>query len=374
MKILALESFYTSSHKVWLDGLKAHSSHTIDLLTLKGRHWKWRMHHGAYSLSLMIKETSNPYDVILASDMIDVAVLRGLLSADDKEKWYNKVPIFTYFHENQLTYPWSENDQDVQLKRDTHYAWINIMSAVSSDHIIFNSRYHKNSFIDAIPGYMKRFPDYNTYEFLEHIKNNSSILPIGLSLDPLLRLKNTANDIPIILWNHRWEYDKNPTLFFNTLEKIKAKGMHFKLIIAGENYAKIPEIFLKAENQFKEEIIHFGYAETRSEYLALLAKADIVPVTSNQDFFGISAVEAIAAGCYPLLPNRLAFPEHLSEDQVYYKNDIELEEKLKIVIKDRIDLAPNNFRDEISKYNWSNLITNYDKTLERLVFYSDSKR
>ena len=56
-------------------------------------------------------------------------------------------PIVIYFHENQFTYPWSPNDKDVELQRDKHYGFINYSSALSADHVYFNSQFHLNSFL-----------------------------------------------------------------------------------------------------------------------------------------------------------------------------------------------------------------------------------
>jgi len=116
---------------------------------------------------------------------------------------------------------------------------------------------------------------------------------------------------PRILWNHRWEYDKNPTLFFDTLVSLSEQGVQFELVILGSATSKVPDIFKSSMEKLAGRIIHSGYLDSKDDYNQMLQSCTHLPVTSNQDFFGISAVEAIAQGCIPLLPKRLAFVEHL---------------------------------------------------------------
>ena len=47
MKILALEPYYGGSHKYFIDGLIAGSSHQWQLLTLPDSAWRWRLRHAA---------------------------------------------------------------------------------------------------------------------------------------------------------------------------------------------------------------------------------------------------------------------------------------------------------------------------------------
>ncbi|MBT8189136.1 MAG: DUF3524 domain-containing protein, partial [Bacteroidia bacterium] len=51
LSILILEPYYTGSHKKWADDIDNHSDHTIELITMPGRFWKWRMEGSAIYLS-----------------------------------------------------------------------------------------------------------------------------------------------------------------------------------------------------------------------------------------------------------------------------------------------------------------------------------
>ena len=51
MNILLIESYYTGSHKQWIDSYGKYSNHNIQILSLPGKKWKWRMHGGAVTLA-----------------------------------------------------------------------------------------------------------------------------------------------------------------------------------------------------------------------------------------------------------------------------------------------------------------------------------
>ena len=165
MNVLFLEPFYTGSHKSWIEGIKKNSKHEISVLEMPGRFWKWRMHGGSVYLGKKFNGLQREPDLIVASDMID---LSGFLALTRKKS--SSIPCVVYFHENQLTYPWSPDDRDIINNRDKHYGFINYISALSADRVLFNSSFHMESFIEALPLILKHFPDFNEIHTIDEIK------------------------------------------------------------------------------------------------------------------------------------------------------------------------------------------------------------
>ncbi|MAV96235.1 MAG: glycosyl transferase family 1, partial [Candidatus Marinimicrobia bacterium] len=155
MNILLIEPYHTGSHKQWAEGYISHSSHNVKILHMKGQFWKWRMHGGAVTLARKFNKMKWKPDLIFATDMLDLTTFLSLT----REK-SSGIPTAIYFHENQLSYPWSPDDRDIQNKRDSHYGFINYSSALSADKVFFNSEFHMKSFLEALQPFLKQFPDY----------------------------------------------------------------------------------------------------------------------------------------------------------------------------------------------------------------------
>ena len=82
MLVYLIEPFLTGSHQSWAEGLQRHSQHEIRIFGLPGRYWKWRMHGGAVSLANKtlehMSDSNEQPDLVLATDMLDVATFRAL--------------------------------------------------------------------------------------------------------------------------------------------------------------------------------------------------------------------------------------------------------------------------------------------------------
>lgn len=373
MKILLIESFFTGSHRQWAEGFQKYSCHEVEILCLKGRHWKWRMFGGAVSLANDFLKGDFQPDLILATDMLDLSTFLGLTRARTQN-----IPIVLYFHENQITYPWAGDSGGADAELNRQYGFINYTSALAADQVFFNSDYHRQSFREGLTSFLKGFPDRKELQNVEVISQKSRVLYLGLDLKALDgAYKKKQFEVPVLLWNHRWEYDKNPDLFFESLFRLKQEGIAYKLIVLGESYGKVPAVFKEAQSQLEEDIIYFGYAKNRQEYAELLHTADILPVTSHQDFFGGSIVEAIYCHCFPLLPDRLAYPEHIPEtfkDRHIYAGDQNFYEALKkIILEKPYWNAGETYKNFVTQYDWSTLAANYDEALENAIDKSEHK-
>ncbi len=360
MKILLVEPYYTGSHEAWAAGYAQHSQHQVDILSLPGRFWKWRMHGGAVTLARQFLDSDLAPALILATDMLDLTTFLALT-----RQRTTGIPTALYFHENQLTYPWSPTDRDIARKRDKHYGFINYTSALAADLVLFNSGYHLESFLEALPKLLKHFPDYNEFNSVEQIRARSQVLPLGLNLRRFDEFGPAhPNGKPLILWGHRWEYDKGPEEFFRALTVLSGRGLDFELVVLGENFSRQPDVFLTAKKTLDRHIMHFGYVDSFAEYARWVWQADILPVTSNQDFFGASVVEALYCGCFPLLPRRLAYPTIIPEAyhaRCFYEDFDDLVARLSEAMTHIEQPRRFTLREVVAQYDWQTQSQRYDQ-------------
>ena len=370
MKILLVEPFFTGSHACWAKGYRKYSGHDVNILDLNGQFWKWRMHGGAITLAKRFLSSKARYDMILVTDMLDLTIFQALT----RSKTHN-IPFAIYFHENQMSYPWSTSDRDVINKRDRHYSFINFCSALTANQVYFNSYFHKNVFLCELKRLLKGFPDHNELESIETITNKSNVLQLGFDFALFDNFKEEKkNAKPLILWNHRWEYDKNPKDFFDALYFLDQKGIEFEIAILGENFRQKPDEFLIAKDRLGGKIIHFGYVKEFSLYAEWLWLADIIPITSNHDFFCASLFESMYCNCYPILPNRLVFPEHIPDQfhkEFIYNNKKELIDKLEFAILNIEQIRKRNVNRLVKMYNWTHMVSIYDNHFNDLVWQND---
>jgi glycosyltransferase involved in cell wall biosynthesis len=272
--------------------------------------------------------------------MMDVAQFRV-------RSGFPQVPTVLYMHENQLTYDRSRPD----LARGA----INWRSVESADRVVFNSQFHRDDFFGAAPQLGV------TAIAADRAHGISLVLPVGI--EPFFRLPaRRVGGPPVVLWNHRWEADKDPDAFVEAL--MQSTDLELRLVLAGEG--RPPARLL---DSFGPRVLHAGFAP-EATYRKLLQRSDIVVSTARQEFFGVSVAEAMAGGAVPLVPNRLAYPELLGPDLAacLYEPGT-LAARLRSWVTDRgvIEALRPTAQQAGRRFDWRKVAPRYDVLIDEMA-------
>jgi len=361
-----LSPYHGGSHQAWAEGLRENSSHNIELLTLPDRFWKWRMHGGAITLAREYRALGKRSECIMATDMLDLTTFLALT-----RPLTSSIPTILYMHENQLTYPLPDDPEEGPMRRqkgerDLHYGFINVASMLAADLVLFNSEYHRLELLGALPEFLKHFPDYNEFEILKSIQEKSQIVPVGVDLARFetQRTELDTTEPPLILWNHRWEYDKDPARFFKTLYQVQASGFPFRLALCGRSFRQQPAEFSEAIEKLSQNIIHVGYADEET-YRRLLWESAISLSTASHEFFGVSTIEAIYCHSFPILPLSLNYPALIPlefHSQCLYSSQEELYSILLWALSHpgETRIISMKLSEHVSIYDWQRVSQQYD--------------
>jgi glycosyltransferase involved in cell wall biosynthesis len=297
MQVLLLSAYEAVSHRYWAQSLMTQLNEVSwTLLSLPPRHFAWRIRGNPLSWMLKEHATLNQhFDVVLATSMVDLATLIGLFPHLGHAK------KIVYFHENQFAYPES-SDQMPQVEAKM----VNLYTALAADTVVFNSAYNRDSFIDGARAFLKKMPEnLPAFKPLEVLRACAHVLPVPI---PASRTAQHLRTIPQrIVWNHRWEYDKNPDDFFTVLYALSEANVSFELAVLGQRFRHTPAIFAKAEQRLAKHIVAWG-PQPEQMYRELLDSAGIVISTTWHEFQGLAIMEAAQRGALPLVPDRLCFP------------------------------------------------------------------
>jgi glycosyltransferase involved in cell wall biosynthesis len=358
LKIAAIETFYGGSHRVFIDGLIRHSRHNINLFTLSDQNWRSRMKHSALEIFQNV-DNLGEFDLIFATSLCNVAELKALLGQTCP-------PIVLYVHENQHTYP-----RNIRQKRDFQVEWIDFMNTVTADFVVYNSEFHRNSYHRSLREFIQKIPNTTILSeyWIKRTQERSATLYPGTDAPDNLSKRTSINNVPRIIWNHRWEYDKQPTIFLKTLIQCIDAGYDFELILLGKSPSATSNKYKILINQLSKHIIHYDYVESREDYFSLLASGDIVVSTAIQENFGLSIVEAIQCGCFPLLPNRLSYPELIPKEyhnSVLYNTNNDFFSRLVTIIEKKL-FSQKDLCEKFMIHRWENRIDDYDNLFNTLL-------
>jgi len=375
LRVLALEPYYGGSHRAVLDGLVERLTQlgfSFDVLTLPARKWKWRMRGSAITMAEEARvlartwhemhpdgapgglHPDQPWDLVYASTFLNLAEFVAL--AGDAVAGVRRI---VYFHENQLLYPVRHT-----AEWDFQFPLTNITSALAADRCLFNTRYNLDGFLAEIPGFLKGFPDHQPKGVAERIAARSEVLAPPFDPAPFDAAPPVRGPRPRIVWPHRWEHDKDPEAFFSAVSVLAAEGLDFEVAIAGQSFRETEALMAEAAAVLGDRLVHLGQPEGREAYARLLASADIAVSTARNEFFGLAMIEACYAGCAPLVPDRLAYPE-LYPREMRYADEQELVSRLRTLLVERPPAG--TARTLAEPYMFEALVRRYAEVFERVA-------
>lgn len=362
--ILFIEPFYDGSHKQFIDTLidgLALNRDQYQLVTMTGKKWHWRARTSALHLSEQVPEVVG-FDTLLTSSVTPLADLLALRPD------LNPLHKLFYCHENQLVYPVRKGDSSA---RDFQYGYNQILSCLVADSVLFNSAYNMNSFLSRVDSFLRRQPDYKpTSSVADRLRRKSRVLYYPLLFPPHCLAEygrrdfgDRTNELHII-WPHRWEHDKNPEEFFNVIERLFSDGEQFSVSVIGQTFEDNPEVFARARHVLSDRVRFWGFQPSQQQFWHALASADVVVSTAIHEFFGVSVLQAMAVGCWPLCPRRLVYPELLQPDQLYSNSDQLLRRLKKLCRRPQlVRAAAGKVREQALRFSWSELQQQYRNIL-----------
>lgn len=363
VRIYLLEPYFTGSHRQWAEGLQAHSSHEVHLVTHQGRFWKWRLEGGFVTIAEALREAvagHGPPDLLLASSMVDLAGLLGLV-----RRWAADAPAAVYFHENQVTYP-----EVGRTRVEAALGLRNWSSLLAADGAAFNSEFHRSAFFEAVPAFLGAFPDLRHDHLIPTARERSAVVPVGVDLRRLDPPRRKGGPVTV-LWNHRWDSDKGVDVALDTLATLAGENLEFRVVLAGEAFVDQPAEHHEAISALGDRVVDLGYLG-ESEYVDALRSADVVISAARQEFFGVSVVEAMYAGAFPVLPGRLVYPERIPPElhgRCLYRSTAGFVDRLRWVIGHPAEAREigAELSREAARFDWAEVGPRTDAWLESLM-------
>lgn len=159
--------------------------------------------------------------------------------------------------------------------------------SLCADIVLFNSWFNRNSFLENIKKVIKLLPDCRPHNLRERIEMKSQVLYFPVSFPKNITVQKSSTILHIV-WPHRWEFDKGPEDFFETILKLKKDNHKFRLSVLGETFNIVPEIFDSIKKDLSNEIVHYGFLKSKEEFFKVLSMSHVVVSTAKHEFFGVS--------------------------------------------------------------------------------------
>jgi alpha-1,3-mannosyltransferase len=189
---------------------------------------------------------------------------------------------------------------------------------------------------------LSKFVDYTVFisaldaKQLSPLAKKGSVIPNGVEMNELASIPFSKKKNNQLIFVGRLSKNKRVDHLIESFARVVKEVPCVKLTIVGEDWEKIQQSLEKrAKKLFVEKNITFCGSTTDKKLLEKYTESSVFVSASEYEGFGISAVEAMAAGCIPCLNSIPTFREFTKKERgfaVDFSNPEESSQKLKEII------------------------------------------
>jgi hypothetical protein len=290
LDILALEPFYGGARKAMLETMIHHSRHRWTLLKLPPRRMERRLAAAAnWFAEQLSRHWVGRVDLVFTSEAMNLSDLIRLLPDVEKK------PSVVYFHDNQLPDPppVKMNARDV----------VNLATATAATELWFNSSWHLNNFARRASALYAHHQELASSDPIPEILNKARLMPppIDLSITgDISSFSNLQRRKQMIFVETR---DTDLRLLNDGLRLLRDRGEKFDLVTVGPVKDLSADFARTALSESDEQ------AQT-----AAMFQTDVFLSARRSATLDHSAVRAVMAHCWPVVPADGFYPEIIPEN------------------------------------------------------------
>jgi alpha-1,3-mannosyltransferase len=210
----------------------------------------------------------------------------------------------------------------------------------------------------------------NDFDIFSGITKRIRLVENAVELGPFRKVaEKKAKSRNRFVFVGRLSRNKRVDLLIRAIGSINRKRKDVELIVIGEDWEGLKKGLEKTaeENGVKDRVVFRGMV-TEKELLACLGNAEFFASASGYEGFGISAIEAMAAGCIPLLNRIQTFTHFVRDRESGFILDFGNPEKAAKAIERIIEMPAaekagisENARKAAEKYCWERKIADVEE-------------
>ena len=289
LDILALEPFYGGGRRHMLETLIHYSRHRWTLLKLPPRRIERRLTAAAHWFAEQLtRHWVGRVDLLFTSEAMNLADVYRLMPT------LSRKPSVVYFHSNQLPHPSVKSDNPLDVA--------NLNTAAAAHEIWFNSLFHLKDFFTRAATLVQRHPELASRSPIPELTAKAQLMAPPVDFTPIhetLMQGQIPRKRRAIFLDTR---DANVKLLSAALSTLARRGERFELTTIGPVEDLSPELHRTTLPETDE----WGHVKAMLGSGVFVSAKDGCPCDYR-------AVRALAAGCWPVVPNSGCYAEIIPE-------------------------------------------------------------